>query len=317
MLWQGLQTWYRVVEPGQDDTGHRTGAPVVICHGGPGLTHDYLSSAASRLARSGHASVLYDQVGNGRSTRLPQAPAGQWSVQFFLDELAALIDHLGIGGRYHLLGHSWGGMLVLEWARRQPPGLCSAVVVSTFASAADYTAHVAELVAALPPDVRAALDRHEAAGSTDSAEYADAVRVFYRRHVCRCTPVPEEVLHTLAAVRENPAVYQSMAGHSEFRLTGTLRDWDITAELSSVKVPVLILSGRHDEVTPAAVEPLCRGLPDARWVLFEESSHMPHVEEPERFGAVVEEFLSQTESAGPRPLPAGHDHAWATTRTAF
>lgn len=298
MHWQGLRTWYRVVEPGHDHRGHRPVAPVIICHGGPGLTHDYLSSAATRLARSGRTCVLYDQVGNGRSTHSLPATAGTWSVELFVRELGALINHLGVADEYHLLGHSWGGMLALEWARRQPTGLRSAVVVSAFASAADYTAHVAELVAALPPDVRATLDRHEAADSTDSAEYGEAMRVFYRRHVCRRAPVPEEVLRTLAAVSENPAVYHTMAGPSEFRLTGTLRDWDITAGLSSVKVPVLVLSGRHDEVTPAAVEPLYRGLPDARRVLFEESSHMPHVEEPDHFHAVVEEFLTLTEPIG-------------------
>jgi L-proline amide hydrolase len=296
--WQGLRTWYEIVAPPQAGRGEQAKAPVIICHGGPGLTHDYLMPAATRLARSGHPCVVYDQVGNGRSTHLPQADAGMWNTGLFVRELAALIDHLGIAGRYHVLGHSWGGMLTLEWAKQQPPGLLSAVLVSTFASAADYSAHVAGLVAALPPDVRATLERHEADGDTDSAEYADAMRVFYRRHVCRCTPVPAEVLRTLAAVGDNPAVYQTMAGPSEFRLTGTLRNWDITAELSSVKVPILVLSGRHDEVTPATVEPLYRGLADARWVLFEESSHMPHVEEPDRFTAVVEEFLTHTEQAG-------------------
>jgi L-proline amide hydrolase len=299
MHWQGLRTWYRVVEPGHDDGGCPAGAPVVICHGGPGLTHDYLSSAATRLARSGRRCVLYDQVGNGRSTHsLPDGDGGSrdggWSVELFVRELGALIDHLGIADRYHVLGHSWGGMLALEWARRQPAGLCSAVVVSAFASAAEYTKHVAELLAALPADVRVRLDRDEADGNTDSAEYAEAMRVFYRRHVCRRRPVPDEVMRTLAAVRENPAVYNFMAGPSEFRLTGTLREWDITADLSSVTVPVLLLSGHYDEVTPAAVEPLYRGLPDARWVVFEESSHMPHVEEPDRFHAVVEEFLART-----------------------
>lgn len=290
MRWQGMQTWYRVV--GDLD---QTRIPVVICHGGPGLTHDYLTSI-SQLAGSGRACVLYDQFGSGRSGRAPRQPTDFWSVELFLRELTALTEHLGIADAYHLIGHSWGGMLGLELATRRPAGLRSLVVADAFASAATYSAEVARLVQQLPPDVRATIARHEAAGTTDSAEYQEAVRVFYLRHVCRARPVPDEVRRTLAALHEDSTVYRAMAGTTEFDLSGSLRDWSIVPRLSQVEVPVLLVSGRYDEVTPRAVEELHRGLPGAEWVLFEESSHMPHVEEPERFQAVVTEFLARTES---------------------
>ena len=299
---QGLQTWYRVVagahgEDAHGEDAHGEGArlPVVVCHGGPGLTHDYLLQIAE-LSRSGRACVFYDQFGNGRSGHRRGAPAAFWTVDLFVQELQSLIEHLGLAGGYHLLGHSWGAMLALELAVRHPKGLRSIVAADAFASCSAYTSQVARLVDQLPLETRSAIERHEAAGTTGSAEYQEAMRIFYRKHVCRTRPVPDEVMSTLAALGDDPTVYQTMAGPSEFHLTGTLRDWDITDRLNLVQVPVLVVSGRHDEVTPEAVEPLWRGLAGAQWVIFEESSHMPHIEEHRRFIETVAEFLRQSES---------------------
>jgi L-proline amide hydrolase len=241
--------------------------------------------------------VIYDQSGVGRSGHRTDAPAGFFSVELYLRELAALLDHLGVTGGYHMFGHSWGGLLGLEHAVRGPAGLRSLTVASGFARSRTYTAEVGALVAALPTDVRAAIERHEAAGTTDSPEYDEAARVFYRRHVCRAKPVPGEVLRTLAALGEDSTVYRTMAGPSEFRLTGTLAGWDITNRLGTIEVDVLLVSGEHDEVTPAAVGELHRALPGSRWELIEDASHMAHVERPERFRAVLAEFLA---SAGAR-----------------
>jgi L-proline amide hydrolase len=291
MEWQGLQTWYSVLG---NASGDRAGLPLVVCHGGPGLTHDYLLRVAE-LSISGRACVFYDQFGNGRSGHRRSAPAEFWTVDLFVRELETLVERLGLADGYHLLGHSWGGMLALELAVRRPVGLRSIVVADAFASSAVYTAQVARLVEDLPVEVRSVIERHETAGTTGSAEYQEAMRVFYGKHVCRARPVPDDVRSTLAALGDDPTVYQAMAGPSEFQLTGTLRHWDITDRLHLVEVPALLISGRHDEVTPCAVEQLWRGLAGAKWVIFEESSHMPHIEEHDRFIATVAEFLGQHE----------------------
>jgi L-proline amide hydrolase len=295
--WDGLRTWYKIVDGAPEPAGRGgAAAPVVICHGGPGLTHDYLTSVA-RLSERGHTCVLYDQVGSGRSACGPGTGpdgAGGWSVELFVRELAELVARLGIGDGYHVLGHSWGGMLALEHAVRRPPGLRSIVVADAFASSATYTREVAGLVAALPDELRRAVEANEAAGTTDSPEYHEAVRFFFGRHGCRRRPIPAELMRTLGALGENSSVYQAMAGPSEFTMTGVLRDWSITDRLGAIAVPALLVSGRHDEVTPACVAELADGLPGSRWVLFEQSSHMPHLEEPELFHDTVGAFLADT-----------------------
>jgi L-proline amide hydrolase len=235
--------------------------------------------------------VHYDQLGNGHSTHLPDKGADFWTVDLFLDELDTLLRHLGIADGYHLLGQSWGGMLGAEHAVRRPAGLKSLVIANSPASMALWIREANRLRAALPPDVQATLLRHEQAGTIDSAEYASASRVFYDRHVCRVVPWPPEVARTFAAVDADPTVYRSMNGPTEFHVVGTLKNWSVIDRLDRIAVPVLLVSGRHDEATPATVQPFADHIPDVRWRIFEESSHMPHVEEKAACLAAVAEFL--------------------------
>ncbi|MEA2316824.1 MAG: L-proline amide hydrolase [Solirubrobacteraceae bacterium] len=290
----GHRTWYRVVGE-LDPDGLR--APVVICHGGPGATHDYVAPIAE-LHRTGRGCVLYDQLGNGRSEHLPDADPSFWTVQLFKDELAALVDHLGIGGRYHLIGQSWGGMLGLDHALDQPPGLLSLVAADSPSDARAFAAGARELLGTLPPEAAGAIRRHEEAGTTDSPEYQAAINEFYTRYVCRLDPWPDALVATFDAVDADPTVYATMNGPSEFTVTGTIRDWSVTDRLHEITVPVLLVSGEHDEVRPDVVRTMHERLADSEWELFEDSSHTPHLEEPERFLRAVEAFLERVERAG-------------------
>ncbi len=165
------QTWYRVTgDLRPDDAG--APAPLVVLHGGPGATHDYLLSLAD-LA-DGRAVVHYDQLGNGRSTHFPERGADFWTVELFVRELHNLVDALGIRDRHHILGSSWGGFLAQEYALTRPPGLQSIVLADTAASFPDFVAEANRLRADLPPEVEAVLRRHEEAGTTDDPEYAEA-----------------------------------------------------------------------------------------------------------------------------------------------
>jgi L-proline amide hydrolase len=267
----------------------------MILHGGPGAAHDYLEPVAEMADAAGRPWVLYDQIGCGRSQHLPEAPADFWSVELFRRELGALIEHLGIGARYHVLGQSWGGMLGMEHAVENPPGLRSLVVANSPASIELWVAEANRLRALLPPEVQQTLTSHESAGTTDSPEYEQAVMVFYERHLCRI-PFPEPLQRSFAQMEEDPTIYRTMNGPSEFHVVGKLIGWDITPRLGEVRVPALVISGEHDEATPTVVRPLVDALPDARWELFEDASHSTHLEQPERFSRVLEKFLSAHDS---------------------
>jgi L-proline amide hydrolase len=284
MSLNGYETWYRIV--GDLDS---TPTPVIICHGGPGAAHDYTEPIAE-LSRFGRGCVLYDQVGCGKSTHLPEAPAEFWSPQLFKDELAELTQHLGVTGRYAVVGQSWGGMLALEHALDHPPGLRAIVVADSPASMPLWVEEANRLREDLPQEVQETLTRHETEGTTDNPAYEQAVRVFYDRHLCR-VPWPDCVERSFAQMADDPTVYHTMNGPSEFHCIGSLRTWDITERLPEIDTPTLLVSGRYDEATPHIVEQIHSRIPGAQWELFEESSHMPHVEEPKAFLARVESFL--------------------------
>ncbi len=245
------------------------------------------------LAETGRRVIFYDQLGCGNSDR-PHDPS-LWTVELFVAEVAAVRAALGLE-RVHLLGQSWGGMLAMEYALTQPDGLASLLIESSPASMRQWVAEANRLRAALPPDDQATLLRHEAAGTTDDPAYEAALSTFYARHVCRLDPVPDFVARSFAKLAANPEVYHTMNGPSEFHVVGTLQNWDITARLGEIRVPTLVLSGRHDEATPAIAATVRDGIPGAEGVIFEESSHMCHAEEPERFREVVSAFLARIEA---------------------
>ena len=278
------QTWYRL-------TGELGGGkpPLIALHGGPGCTHDYIDSLTD-LADGLRAVVHYDQIGNGRSTHMRDADPAFWSVDLFLDELDNLLAHLGVADQYDMLGQSWGGMLAAEHAVRRPPGLRRLVIADSPASLVTWLDEANRLRAALPPAVQDALLRHEAAGTIEDPEYVAATRVFYDRHVCRI-PWPPEVKRTFDAIDEDPTVYHTMNGPTEFHVVGTLKGWTIEDRLDSIAAPTLLLSGRYDEATPLTQKPFLKSIADVREVVFMQSSHMPHVEERPLYMQTVAGFL--------------------------
>ncbi len=272
VLWEGHRTWFRVDGELPGDAGGP--APLVVLHGGPGVPHDYLVSLAALHAETGRAVVFYDQLGCGDSDHLPDADPGMWTEELFVRELAVVLGELGIAGRYHVLGQSWGGMLALLHALEQPAGLRSLVIANSPASIPLWLAEANRLREELPPDVQATLIEHEDAGTTDDPAYEEAMQVFYDRHVCRVVPNPPEVQRAFARLAEDPTVYHTMNGPSEFHVIGAIKDFDVTAAAGGGRVPALVVSGEHDEATPAVVQPLVDGLRDARWELVEGTSHL-------------------------------------------
>jgi proline-specific peptidase len=280
---RGHETWYRSV-------GGGGGLPLVLLHGGPGSTHLGLNMLEP-LADERRV-VFYDQLGCGNSSQ-PSDPS-LWTVELFVAELANLREKLGLE-RIHLLGHSWGGQLALEYALTQPPGLESLVLSSTLSSARLWEAEALRLRAELPAEVLAVLERHEAAGTVHDPEYEEATKEYYRRHLCRLDPWPPIVEEMYRVSRKE--VYETMWGPNEMRPTGVLADWDVTSRLGAITTPALVLCGRYDEATPRQAETIANALAgESESVVFENSAHLTPIEETERYLATVRSFLARVES---------------------
>jgi L-proline amide hydrolase len=282
------QTWYRTVEP-EGDGGR---VPLLCLHGGPGA--NWLHVKPYEILADERLVVFYDQLGAGNSAVSEPHDPAMWTPELYVEEVDAVREALGLE-RVHILGHSWGGMLGMQYAAGRPEGLVSLIVESSPPSVPAWMPEVARLRSELPPEVEATLREHEEAGTTDSPEYEEAVLVFYRRHLCR-VEWPDWLVECFTLLEANPEVYHSMNGPSEFHVIGTIKDWDITGRLGQIEVPTLIFSGRYDEVTPASTETAHRLIPGSEYVVMEESSHMSQAEQPEETFALVRDFLARAEA---------------------
>lgn len=277
----GGKVWYRVVGTGQ-------GAPLLLLHGGPGFSSHYLDPL--RLLSDERPVVFYDQLGAGRSER--PADVRLWRVERFVEELAQLRKALGLT-RVHILGHSWGTQLAVDYLLTKPQGVRSVVLSSPALSIPRWIQDADRLRRTLPPEMQEVMARHEKAGTTDSEEYQGATMAYYRRYLCRLDPWPKEVEDSFAGF--NPAVYGTMWGPSEFYATGNLKDYDRTARLRDIRVPVLFTAGRYDEATPETTRWYHELTPGSSFIVFESSAHMAMVEETDRYVDVIREFIRGVE----------------------
>lgn len=202
---QVCQTYYKII--GELKPGVR---PFIALHGGPGVSSDYLEILADVTRGRPSPLVIYDQIGNARSTHLPEkmGDADFWSIQLFIDELKNLTSKLGVE-EYDLLGHSWGGMLAAEVAVRQPPGLKHLVIMSSPASMTLWEEAQSVLRSKLPKDIQEVLDKYEEDG-VDTPEYQAAVQYYYAHHLCLVNPSPEPIARCMDWIEKDPTVYLTM-----------------------------------------------------------------------------------------------------------
>jgi len=278
---EGGRVWYRIV-----GSGPKT--PILLLHGGPGFPSYYLDTLEA-LADE-RPVIFYDQLGCGRSDR--PIDESLWRTERFVAELAQLRAALDLK-EVHILGHSWGTMLAVDYMLTKPTGVRSLILASPCLSASRWASDARTLVKTLPEALQATIEKHEREGTYDSPEYQEAVTEYYRRFVCRRDPWPEDFMKAIDGA--NMTVYGKMWGPSEFTVTGTLRDYDRTAQLKELHLPVLFTCGRYDEATPDSVEGFRSLVPGARLNVIEGAAHLTMQDEPEAYVRVVREFLQSVE----------------------
>lgn len=271
-------TWYKI--KGDLATTRR---PLVVLHGGPGLSHDYMVSLAD-LTQQDIPVIFYDQLGNGRSMRLPHKVPWFWTIELFVAELLNLLEELGVTQDFDILGHSWGGILALECVMRaQPPGLKHLVLSNSPASWALRNESRARLLAALSEDIRHGLE----AEGTDPVRFRAALDAYDARYMVTLRPMPAEWTRSIdyAYGPGGDASVRNAMFH------GPLKEWSSIDRLHQVSVPTLIVNGTNEIAQDFVVEPFFRLIPKVKWVTFGQSSHCPHMEERERFMVLVDNFL--------------------------
>lgn len=279
------KTYYKII-------GRATGKPpLLVLHGGPGSTHNYLLGLAE-LARLGDRQVIfYDQLGCGLSDRPDDNEL--WKIQTFIDELKAVLEHLNLEN-IHLFGHSWGGMLAIEYLLTQPKGISCAILASTMVSMPLYQTEVEKLKASLGSQVYSTLKKHEKAGTTDSSLYKWAYGEYSRQHLFRGNEFPDALRAPEGS--NGDEAYKKMWGASEAYADGTLRDWDRIPDLHKIRIPTLITSGQYDELTPWQAAVTRDEIPNSSLRIITNGAHLVHVEQQETYNNIIEKFLTGVEA---------------------
>jgi proline iminopeptidase len=259
-----------------------------LLNGGPGLPCDYLREPLLRMVDAGYQVITYDQLGCGASDKPPDK--GLWTIGRYAGEVETVRNALGLG-KVHLLGHSWGGWLGIEYAVTHPDALKSLVLSNTCGDMPHLVQELNRLREALGSETVAMMQRHEAEGTLEHEEYKAAITLLNYRHVLRLPEWPDPVKRSLADW--NMDVYGTMQGPNEFLYTGNLKEWNRLAEMRNIAVPCLILVGQHDELPPSCAMRMHQAVPGSEIKVFPNSSHMPFYEEPEAYFATLTAFLNR------------------------
>jgi len=277
----GGPVWYKI-------SGDGKGLPLLTLHGGPGST----SCNYSLLEPLGDQRpiIRYDQLGSGRSGRPDDLSL--WEVDRFVEALDIIRQELQLK-QFHLLGHSWGAALAGAYlVEKGTSGVASVIFSSPLLSTPLWIEDANYLRSQLPQDIQDKLERHEAAGTTNSEEYQAASNVFYERHLTR--GVAKEKVNCDGAPW-NQVIYEYMWGPTEFLATGNLIDFDLSDQLYKIDIPVLFITGEYDEARPETVSKFQEMIPNSQFVVIKDVAHASLSRAPDDYRKILEEFLDRVE----------------------
>ena len=282
MPFMGFETYYRIVGEKTDK------APLLLIHGGPGSTHNYFEVLDSLAETTGRQVISYDQLGCGES--YVEGHPELWTLKTWTDELIALREHLGLS-RVHLLGQSWGGMLIISYLIDcHPEGVVSAVLSSTLPSSRLWSHEQHRLISFMSKEEQQAIAHAVATGDFNYPPYIAANNHYTVLHADEITAASPECL--TRPKRFGMESYLAAWGPNEYTPTGTLRDFDYTSRLHEISQPTLIISGTNDECTPLIAKTMYDRIPNARWELLDGARHMTFIDCTDKYKKLLADWLS-------------------------
>lgn len=280
--------------------GNHPRVKVLLLHGGPGATHEYFEGFDSFLPAAGIEYYYYDQLGSAYSDQ-PDEPE-LWEIPRFVDEVEQVRRALGLGPEnFVLFGHSWGGILAIEYALAHQDQLKGLVISNMMASIPAYNAYAHDvLMPAMDPAALAEIMALEARQDFANPRYEELlIEHFYVDHFLRLPPErwPPGVLRAFSSL--NKKIYVPMQGPSEMGASGKLVKWDRSGDLPKITVPALVIGAAHDTMDPKHMEWMAGQLPNARYLLCPSGSHLALYDDQETYMRGLIGFLTDL-AAKPR-----------------
>ena len=271
---------------------------LLLLNGGPGATHEYFECFENFFPKEGIEFIYYDQLGCGNSE--DPKDTSMWDLNRYVEEVEQVRQALGLNkDNFYLLGHSWGGLLAMEYALKYQQNLKGLVISNMMSSCPAYGKYANEVLSKqFDPLILDSIRTIEKNNDFQNPKYMELLLPnFYAKHVCRI-PLeqwPEPINRSFGKM--NQSLYVTMQGPSEFGVAGKLVNWDVSAQLPSIKVPTLTIGGTHDTMDPEHMKWMSTQFPNGSFLLCPKGSHMSMYDDQQVYFEGLIRFMKETDQA--------------------
>lgn len=274
--------------------GNNPRIKVLLLHGGPAATHQYMECFESFFPKEGIEFYEYDQLGCGNSDK--PADTSLWVLDRFVEEVEQVRQAIGADqNNFYILGNSWGGILGMQYALKYQDKMKSLIVANMMASCPEYGKYAEEVLAKqMDPKILTEIKAIEAKGDFSNPRYMELLGPnFYNEHICRLKEWPESVNRAFASI--NQTIYVQMQGPSEFGIGGNLAKWDVKDRLKEIKIPTLMIGAKHDTMDPKAMEEQSKLVQKGRYLYCPNGSHLAMWDDQKVFMDGVIKFIKDVD----------------------
>ncbi|SHH81993.1 proline iminopeptidase [Flavobacterium frigidimaris] len=257
--------------------GNNPKIKIVLLHGGPAMTHEYMECFKTFFQREGFEFYEYDQLGSYYSDQ--PKDSSLWTTERFVEEVEQVRKAIGADkNNFYLLGNSWGGILAMEYALKYQENMKGLLVANMMASAPDYGKYADEVLAKqMKPEVLSEIRSLEAKKDFSNPRYMELlIPNYYQQHLCRLKEWPDGL--NRASKHINNEIYTIMQGPSEFGISGRLAKWDIKNRLHEITIPTLMIGAKYDTMDPKAMEEQSKLVQKGRYLYCPNGSHLDEVQ---------------------------------------
>ncbi|MBN8674576.1 MAG: proline iminopeptidase-family hydrolase [Chitinophagales bacterium] len=275
--------------------GNNPRIKILLLHGGPAMTHEYMECFESFFPEQGFEFYEYDQLGSYYSDQ--PKDSSLWTTERFVEEVEQVRVALGMNkDNFYLLGNSWGGILAMQYALKYQDNLKGLMICNMMASCPEYGKYADEVLAKqLKPEVLTEIKAIEAKGDFANPRYMELlIPNFYKEHLCRLEEWPDGFNRSMK--HANGEIYTMMQGPSEFGIAGRLAKWDVKNRLKEIKVPTLMVGAKHDTMDPKAMEEQSKLVQKGRYLYCPNGSHLAMWDDQKVFMEGVIQFIKDVDA---------------------
>ncbi len=273
--------------------GNNPRIKVLLLHGGPAMTHEYMECFESFFPREGFEMIEYDQLGSYYSDQ--PTDSSLWTIDHFVDEVEQVRKSLGLTkDNFYILGNSWGGILGMEYVLKYPDHAKALIVSNMMASCPDYGKYNLELQKQMDKKTLDSILLLQQTGQTNNPRFEALLEGYYHQHICRLNPYPEPVQRSFKHM--NPVIYTMMQGPSEFGISGRLEKWDIKDRLKEIKIPTLMIGAKYDTMDPEYMKWMSTQVQNGRYLYCPEGSHLAMWDDQKNYYPGVIQFIKEVDA---------------------